>query len=305
MATTRTHGPVVAGIDFSKGSASAVEYAVAEAVRHDRPLELLYAVDPKAAPPTCLALNVQEIREEAEGELANQRNTIQEDYPGLEVTTRFVQAAPTEALVEASARASMLVLGSRGHGGFGELLLGSVAWRVTSRAPGPVVLVRPTEFPGPVAAGPVVVGVDGSASSEDAIRFAFEEAQARGKKLIPVNVWTLLRPDGLAIGRDWPSENADWEEQARSDANRILSESLAGITEQYPDVTVTRMVSHGLNVPQTLLEVASAKGADLVVVGTRGRHALAGLVMGAVGVQLSHHADRAIAIVRSGAADGD
>lgn len=299
MSTSSSRRPVVVGVDFSKDNISAVEYAAAEAARRRLPLELVFAVEPHEAPPTYIAMTMHEIREDAESELADQANAIQEDYPNLEVKTTFVAQTPTDALVEASRRATMVVIGSRGHGSFGQLLLGSVAWRVVSRAAGPVVLVRPGDFAGRVATGSVLVGIDGSESSRQALEFAFEEASSRGGGLIAVNVWALPHPDGLAVGRDWPEQAADWEAQVEADADRILSEALAGTGERYPDVAVSRVVIHGLNVPQTLLEVASTKAADLIVVGARGHHAFAELMLGAVGVQLSQHSDRAVAVVHT------
>jgi nucleotide-binding universal stress UspA family protein len=299
MSPTTTHGPVVVGVDFSKDSAAAVDYAAAVTTRRRLPLELVYAVEPQAAPPTYLAMSIHEITEEAEGELADLANDVRQDNPGLEITTNFLVQSPADALVEASERASMVVLGSRGHGTFSQLLLGSVAWRVTSRATGPVVLVRPGELVGRVAAGPVLVGLDGSESSRKALTFALEEARSRRTGLIAVNVWALPHPEGLEIGRDWPAKAADWQPEMESDADRTLSEALAGTGEQYPDVSVSQIVVHGLNVPQTLLEVASTKSADVIVVGARGTHAFAELVLGAVGVQLSQHADRTIAVVHA------
>jgi nucleotide-binding universal stress UspA family protein len=299
MSPTTTPGLVVVGVDFSKDNAAAVDYAAAVATRRHLPLELLYAVDPQTAPPTYLAMSMHEITEEAEGELADQANAVRQDNPGLEVTTHFLAQSPTDALVEASERAGMVVLGSRGHGSFDQLLLGSVAWRVTSRASAPVVLVRPGELVGRVAGGPVVVGVDGSECSRKALAFAFDEASSRRTDLIAVTVWALPHPEGLAIGRDWPAQAADWQKEMELDAARILSEALAGTGEQHPEVPVSEVVVHGLNIPQTLLEVASAKSADLIVVGARGTHALAELVLGAVGVQLSQHADRTVAVVHA------
>jgi nucleotide-binding universal stress UspA family protein len=299
MSPTTTNGHVVVGVDFSKDNAAAIDYAAAIAHRRHVPLELLYAVDPQTAPPTYLSMTMHEIQDEAENELANQANDVRQDNPGLEVTTHFVAQSPTESLLEASDRAGMVVVGSRGHGSFGQLLLGAVAWRVASRANGPALLIRPSELVGRIATGPVLVGLDGSESSRKALTFAFEEARSRGTTLIAVNVWALPHPEGLEIGRDWPRKAADWEPEMEADADRMLSEALAGSGEEYPDVPVLRVVIHGLSVPETLLEIASAKNADLIVVGARGKHAFAELVLGAVGVQLSHHADRTIAVVHA------
>lgn len=301
MSSITEHGPVVVGVDFSKDNAAAVEYAAAAAERRGLPLELLYAVDPQSAPQTYIALTLQEVKEDALSELEDQANALRDDNPDLEVRTHFVAQSPTQALIEASDRASMIVLGSRGHGGFGQLLVGSVAWRVASRGHGAVLLVRPGELLGRIASGPVLVGVDGSESSRLALHFAFQEASSRGTGLIAVNVWAFPLMDGLSIGRDWPAAPVEWEGAMAQDAERVLSEMLAGTGEQYPDVAVTRVAVHGLNVPESLLEVASAKGADLIVVGARGTNAFAELVLGAVGVQLSHHADRTIAVVHGAA----
>lgn len=297
--STSSNGPVVVGVDFSKDNRSAIQYAAAAAARRRLPLELVFAVAPDGPPATYLAMTMEQVREDAESELADRARAIADEYPDLDVTTTVLVQAPSDALVEASRRATMVVIGSRGHGGFGQLLVGSVAWRVVSRAVGPVVLVRPGEVAGRAATGPVLVGVDGSAGSGRTVEFAFAEASSRGQSLIAANVWALPHPDGLAVGRDWPAQPADWESQMEADADRILSEALAGTGERYPDVSVSKVVRHGLNVPQTLLDVAATTGAELVVVGARGHHAFAELVLGAVGVQLSQHADRAVAVVHS------
>jgi nucleotide-binding universal stress UspA family protein len=302
MSTMQTPGPVAVGIDFSKQNAPAVEYAAAVAMRRHLPLVLLYALGPHQAPATYLALSTQALRGELAGELADQAATLREDYPCLEIRNEVIERSPTDALVEASREATMVVIGSRGHGPFGQLMLGSVAWRVVSRASGPVVLVRPADRVGPIATGSVLVGVDGSESAAAAIQFGFEEAMARGAGLIAVAVWALPHPEGLAIGRQWSAgsaEAAEWETQMQSDAARILSEALAGKREQYPDVHVSEVVIHGINVPQTLLDVAATRGAELLVVGARGTSAIAETVLGAVGVQLAHHADRTVAVIHS------
>src|SRR4029079_13011590 len=102
--------------------------------------------DPHSAPQTYMALTMQEVKEDAESELADQANALRDDNPDLKVTTHFMAQSPTDALIEASERAGMIVVGSRGHGGFGQLRVGSVAWRVASRAHGAVLLVRPGEL---------------------------------------------------------------------------------------------------------------------------------------------------------------
>lgn len=244
-------------------------------------------------------MTVREVTDEANSKLAAQVSALRQDIPGVAITTRFVTRSPTRALVKASQRAGMLVLGSRGEGGFSQLLLGSVTWRAVARAVCPVVVVRPDDHGADLAAGSVLVGIDGSRTSRQALAFALDEASSRRTGLIAVNVWAVAHPEGLEVGRDWPVDDVTWRAQMESDANRILSEALAGTGEQYPDVAVTAKAVHGFNVSQTLLEVAASSRAGLVVVGARGRHAFGQLLLGAVGVQMAFHADRPLAVVHS------
>ena len=94
MSTTRTAGSVVVGVDFSKPNATAVEYAAAVASRRHLPLLLTYALNPHEAPATYLALNPEELRADAEEELADQKASLSEDFPGLDIHTVVLDDTP-------------------------------------------------------------------------------------------------------------------------------------------------------------------------------------------------------------------
>ncbi|MFD0660599.1 universal stress protein [Thermocatellispora tengchongensis] len=132
----------------------------------------------------------------------------------------------------------------------------------------------------------VVVGVDGSEAGAAAIGFAFAEASRRGAGLRAVHAWNSLAPgSGLDPVPAVPQDGAE---------RRLLAEALSGWRERYPDVEVTEQADRGH--PVDVLRKASA-GADLIVVGTRGRGEVAGLLLGSVSHALLHHTECPIAVV--------
>ena len=181
-----------------------------------------------------------------------------------------------------------VVVGSRGRGGSTGLVLGSTSTAVAMHASCPVVVVhRGRDLD---RGGPVVVGVDGSQLSEAAVAWAFDAAAQRGTGLTAVHAW--LPPWGLAD--QWAVVGAgEWEALARS-AAATLSESLVGWSDEHPGVVVEERVVQAH--PGTALADAS-RGAQLVVVGCRGRGGFAGLVLGSVSRAVLHHAGCPVAVV--------
>src|SRR3954470_13798316 len=112
------------------------------------------------------------------------------------VRQRVVCDLPARALLEAGDAADLLALGARGIGGFEGLLLGSVSERVAQLANRPVAVIR---APAPVPHGDVAVGIDGSARSLDALRWAAAEARARDAELHVLHAWRLPLMTGPAV----------------------------------------------------------------------------------------------------------
>src|SRR4051812_9517038 len=196
-----TDGAIVAGIDGSSSAVQAAVWAGAEAVRRGRPLRLVqvYAL-PQVKAPVAFGTHEQVragLAERAEGWLADARNAVLAEHPGLEITTAAREWSPVTALVQESQHAELLVLGSRGLGGFTGLLVGSTAVAVAAHTHCPIVVVRGRKphDPPPVT-GSVVVGTDGSSDSEAAIAFACEEARLRGTGLVAVHTWSDVLADG-------------------------------------------------------------------------------------------------------------
>jgi nucleotide-binding universal stress UspA family protein len=201
------------------------------------------------------------------------------------------------SLVNESVTASLVVVGALGRGGFDGLLLGSVAAQVSQHARCPVLVVRPGPAgrvgPGP---GPVLVGIDGSPQAGDVLGFGFDEAAARGVRLVAVHVWSVPAVTARTVGTVWSPRPASARTQLADAADQVLEEALAGWQQKYPQVEVERRTVHGESPAHTLLEVANDVAPDLIVVGARPRGGDAA-VLGSVSQALATHAHACVAIV--------
>ena len=138
---------------------------------------------------------------------------------------------PSVVLLRRAAAADLVVLGSKGRGGFAGLLLGSTSLQVAMHASCPVVVLRgPCSGAGP-ASGRIVVGADGSPTSDSALRFAFTWAQRHGRGLTVVRAW-----GSPAIFVDVPG-SAKWD-QVEKEEQAALSETLVPWRDRYPEVDV-------------------------------------------------------------------
>jgi nucleotide-binding universal stress UspA family protein len=173
----------------------------------------------------------------------------------------------------------MVVLGARGQGGVGGLALGSVPWQVAGHALGPVVIVPAPRRRANQPLGPVVAGVDGSAGSEEVVRFAFREAELRRAPVLAV---CALADAPASLGA---------AKHVQADFDRVLGTH----QKEYPGLTVLRHVSAGS--PRTALLEAAAS-AQLLVIGSRGRGGLDGMNLGSVAYVVLHHAPCPVAVVR-------
>ena len=181
--------PVVVGVDGSPTSLTAAEYAADVAVARSRPLLVVHGyLHPLGygVPLNPYDLGVPAPTEESRRMLDRVAAELADARPGLRVAVRQVAGGPGATLVEESRRADLVVVGSRGVGGFAGLLLGSVSGQVTQHGHCPVLVVRPAEQPIPTR-GPVLVGVDGSTPGAFAVQLAAEEALRRDADLVLVD----------------------------------------------------------------------------------------------------------------------
>jgi nucleotide-binding universal stress UspA family protein len=145
---SRESPAIVVGIDGSKGSSEALRWAIAEAHLRSFPVRAVHAwtysrplVPPLVGYPYSAESfgNAIDDRRQAEQRLERAASEVGEDH---EVERVLVEGSAAQVLIDAVGEADVLVVGSRGHGGFTSLLLGSVSQQCAQHAPCPVVIVR-------------------------------------------------------------------------------------------------------------------------------------------------------------------
>lgn len=141
--TLEQPAPIVAGVDGSPSSVVALRYAATLAHALGAPLEVVTAW---TSPPLVPRLAIEWSPDQEARELLDA--SIYEafgDDPPAGITSAVLPGSPARSLIELSARCAMLVLGTRGHGGFVGLLLGSVSAACVAHAHCPVLIVRDEE----------------------------------------------------------------------------------------------------------------------------------------------------------------
>ena len=295
--------PVMAGVDYSPPGRLAVSYADWEARRRGVDLRLVHGFVP-AAPgelPPLPANDDNALVLAAQERLAEFGAQVRGDRPAgsaTAVTTTVVAGSGGMTLVRESGSAGLVVVGARGQGGFGDLLVGSVATQVARHAHAPVIVVRPPvrAADGVPPSGCVLVGVDGSTPSEETLRFAFDEAGARRVGLVAVQVWSIQTLSARSAGTVWPRNLTDARTQLRAIADRVLAEELSGWSAKYPEVDVELQSVHGDEPARILLEIADEVEADLIVVGAREASG-SGPVLGSVSQTLVAFARASVAVI--------
>ncbi|MFC7277700.1 universal stress protein [Paractinoplanes rhizophilus] len=280
---------IIAGTDGTDWGMTAVEWAAAEAQRRRTPLRIAHAFDWdwRDSRFGVGAKYVEVARELAEAVAAEALDRAREVAPDIDVTTDTLPGHAAPRLLEAALGAELLVLGSRGRGGFAGLLLGSVSQRLATHAPCPVVVIRSRSVPG----GPVAVGVDDHPAADHVLAAAFEAAAREECGLIVVRSFAPAippwLPDVRRAGIPTPEEKA-------IELGRI-EEQLRPWREKYPDVAVESVLTHDT---AAACLVRGSNSTRLVVVGSHGHGEIAGSLLGSVGLQLLHHAACPVLIVR-------
>ncbi|MFF5721332.1 universal stress protein [Streptomyces buecherae] len=283
---------LVVGVDGSRSSLRAVDWAADEAARLGLPLRLLHA----SLWERYEGLTQSSGPHDEDGQEAVDRLVVEaleraeRRAPGVKVTADVLPEETVPALRRASAHAYALVVGSRGRGALTGVLLGSVSLAVTARAVGPVIVVRggPRALGG--GFGRVVVGVGGRPDTSDAVRFACAEAAAREAELEAVHAWrqpaSATVEGSLLFGAAVPAREAH--------ARQTLQAALRAPISAHRCLTVRRETVEG-TARKALLDAAQA--ADLLVVGARRRGDGRGLWLGRTVREVLHRAPCPVAVV--------
>ncbi|OLZ73648.1 hypothetical protein AV521_06260 [Streptomyces sp. IMTB 2501] len=278
----------VVGIDGSQESLVAGEWAAGEAALRGFELRLVHAAPVPARDSTDepVAFSWQQT---GEALLQRAKTDLASRYPRVAMSSVQVADSAAAALLSASETAELLVVGSRGEGGFDGLAVGSTALAMASSASCPVVVV-----PGRPAAAAhdaeVTVGVDVRHAAESPLDFAFGAAELRGARLRVVHAWALSgHASWTAVGV--PEEDrAAWEDETV----QLLSDVLQGWQDKYPEVPVLPDVV--LLHPAYALVNASQR-ADLLVLGRRSSPRAAERRLGSVAHAVLHHSRCPVVVV--------
>lgn len=285
---------VVVGVDGSASGLAAVEAAAREARLRGAELRVVHAFLWPAMHvplgPSPLGPEEGGLRNMADRLVAEAVERARAVAPEVEVSHAVVTGEPLTVLETQSRTAELVVVGSRGMGGFVGLLVGSTAVHLASHGRCPVLVVHEQ----PKTDGPIVLGVDGSAAGEKAVDFAFAEAGLRKAPLVALHAWTTWSAP-LPSPQDASAPYANPPGALAEEEERLLAEALAGHRERYPDVVVEHKVVQG-GAREALIE--ASRSAQLVVVGARGRGGFTGLLLGSVSQALLHHSHCPVAVVR-------
>jgi nucleotide-binding universal stress UspA family protein len=269
-------GSIVVGVDGSPLSTSAVEWAARRAHARDLPLHIVHACrnDPGAG--FGEAPDRDELRLSAMAMLASAVAHAHSAAPGLHVSTACVPGFASKTLVQVSLKAAMVVVGAVGHGIISRASIGPTTLQVAMAAHCPLVIIGHEGRTSTTTHGRVVVGVDGSSASLNALTEAFDRAALRGAELHIVHA-TPIKSAGTGRGTNtaWPEPHGSVQD--------LVAERISTHTSAHPDVKVNHDLVRADPV-KALYD--SSREADLVIVGRRGLGGFPGLRLGSVAVRL-------------------
>lgn len=286
---------IVVGVDGSDPALCALDWAAAEARRRQVPLNIVtsYTIPVFAASSMdagYATLDDQVIRDGAQEVLDAARDRVGDI--GVDVRLRIESGDPAGVLMELSEQADLVVVGTRGRGGFVGRLLGSVSSALPAHAKCPTVVVplcvSQRASGDPAIRDVVVVGVDGSDRARRAVLVAAEQASARG---IPLRVVCALPPVSGSLA--WMPATVD-QEALTIDVRRQLSVGKRWLASHFPDLVIETDVIDGS--PIEVLIEESAK-ATLMVTGSRGRGGFAGMLLGSTSQGVLHHSKGPVLVV--------
>ncbi|HEV7849465.1 MAG TPA: universal stress protein [Mycetocola sp.] len=261
---------MLVGVKNFDTSRTAVRWAAERAKSRGLGLHLVHIVDEGMRRAGSAGL-LEAARSDIGQMLASAEELARTVAPGLEVATETRVGDPQADLIALSRDVEMVVVGSDSTGQDTSRRHGNRGFRIAAASTTPVAVVPAVDYSGRSG---VVVGVDGSPSSEHALVFAVEEAERLGQPLIAVNAW----PNPVVYGYDlaFPVE---YVEDLTEIGNQTLARALDGVMGAHPNLQVRRIVAEGD--PVTVLSEV-AEDASLIVVGSHGRGAVARFLLGSV-----------------------
>ncbi|MFF9051179.1 universal stress protein [Streptomyces erythrochromogenes] len=305
-----SNAPVIAAVDGSEHSLQALQWARGAALRHGTGLLVAHVLPDHAQLYAGRRASLHDASEPEEypDPVHDWVRSMIGGGDALPDGVRYesLEGSVPEALRVIGTGALMLVMGSRGRGGFASLLLGSSSRAVASTAACPVVVVPHAERKAGAAApeesaGRVVLGLHAAETPDDVLSFAFEEAAVRGTTVQVVSAYAVPPAPALVIDRPFevipPEGLADEGDGVPAEREMLRSQTrrLAPLRTRYRDVPVEQAAVPGD--PAGRL-VEASRSAALVVVGRHHpRRTAMSLQIGSVAHAVLHHAHGPVAIV--------
>ncbi|WP_312180970.1 universal stress protein [Arthrobacter sp.] len=297
---------IVVGVDGSDQSICALTWAAREARRRSAPLHVVtaYTVPIFAASSMDAGYTAIDDAVIRDGARSVQEKSLARISPhGLEIIPRIESGDAAAVLLELSEDAELMVVGSRGRGGFVGRLLGSVSSALPAHAKCPTVIVplrTAGRLPESGVAAPagspvaddvhqaVVVGVDGSEQGRAASLVAAEHARSMG---LPLRIMCALPPFSGSLA--WVPAPLDVE-ALHADLMVQLAAGREWLQSHFPDLEMSVELVDG---PPAEVMVERTAKAELVVLGTRGRGGFAGMLLGSTSQSVLHHAKGPVMVV--------
>jgi nucleotide-binding universal stress UspA family protein len=286
---------IIVGYDGSQASAAAARWAATEAERRHASLTVVgcYLIPPVLdfglTGPAVIAEDSEAVRTATRTSIDRIVAGLRAAHPELSLTGMAVNGSARYEMPRHAQHAALLVVGTTGAGEAASWLLGSVAHVLARTSPCPVALI-PVVAPSPSHDGPssprIVVGIDDSKASNAALEWAIDEADLRRAELTVVHGWSY--PYGL----DSPA--ATVRDVMRVDAACALDRAVERANSRGGARVDGRLIEG--NAAESIIE--AAEGADLIVVGSRGRGGLRSLLLGSVSSAVIHHTHCPTVVVR-------
>lgn len=232
------------------------------------------------------------LREEAERYLAAQVQRLRAE--GLAVESRVLFGDPATAIVEQieASRPALVLMASHGYSGFQRWALGSVTERVVSASSAPVMVVRSSAKPSALAIRRILVPLDGSPFSAQALPLALLLAQRARAEL---SLLRVVAPP-LSLERELPLSYSKNIAQVQLEVGRQLQATASALRQEHRHITSTIAQGHAA---EEIVAAAAIQGADLIIMATHGHSGLRRWALGSTADKVLRTADVPLILVRN------
>jgi len=292
-------GRVLVGVDGSEGSRQAMAWALEEAALRHSVLEVVIVWEEPSDFERRHHRTDEDARAGAQQCLAEILGGAGGEHVPADIEPIVLEGDPADTLCLRADKADVLVVGSRGHSTVAGVLLGSVSSKCAHHSRAPVVIVPPRHGRELDRDGEetvrIVVGVDGSVGSRLALKWAVDEAALRGARVEAVAIWRAIEANDemnveLAMFPSLRRRDRSLAETTKERLEEVISE----LARESAPVDIDPLVFEG-SPAEVLCERAA--GSELLVVGSRGHGAVAGLLLGSVSAECAHRSPRPVVIV--------